>query len=191
MVNRNILFLFALILAAFNLRPGITSVSPVLHGITKELGMSSTSASLLTSIPLLCFGFCSLFAGRLANRYQSEKVITFFIACIGIATFLRVFTNSSLYLLITAFINWGRNWCCKSFTFWFHQKLLPREGSIDDRHIFYFNGSGCIHFYRADDTTSTLAQSFMGKWISILEYFCFIRSSALVDGNQTISYSYK
>ncbi|MFK7677241.1 MFS transporter [Priestia megaterium] len=104
MVNRNILFLFALILAAFNLRPGITSVSPVLHGITKELGMSSTSASLLTSIPLLCFGFCSLFAGRLANRYQSEKVITFFIACIGIATFLRVFTNSSLYLLITALL---------------------------------------------------------------------------------------
>ena len=104
MVNRNILFLFALILAAFNLRPGITSVSPVLHGITKELGMSSTSASLLTSIPLLCFGFCSLFAGRLANRYQSEKVITFFIACIGIATFLRVFTNSSLYLLVTALL---------------------------------------------------------------------------------------
>ena len=104
MINRNILFLFALILAAFNLRPGITSVSPVLHGITKELGMSSTSASLLTSIPLLCFGFCSLFAGRLANRYQSEKVITFFIACIGIATFLRVFTNSSLYLLVTALL---------------------------------------------------------------------------------------
>lgn len=64
--------------------------------------MSSTSASLLTSIPLLCIGFCSLFAGRLANRYQSEKVITIFIACIGIATFLRFFTNSPVYLLITA-----------------------------------------------------------------------------------------
>ncbi|WP_160032162.1 MFS transporter [Paenibacillus sp. An7] len=104
MINRNKLFLFALILAALNLRPGITSVSPVLHGITKELGMSSASASLLTSIPLLCFGFCSLFAGRLANRYQSEKTITFFIAFIGIVTFLRVFTNSSIYLLITALL---------------------------------------------------------------------------------------
>lgn len=57
MVNRNKLFLLALILAAFNLRPGLTSVSPVLHGITKDLGMSSTLASLLTSIPLVCFGF--------------------------------------------------------------------------------------------------------------------------------------
>ncbi|MEW4211700.1 MFS transporter [Priestia megaterium] len=104
MVNRNNLFLFAIILAAFNLRPGLTSVSPVLHGITKELGMSSTLASLLTSIPLLCFGFCSLFAGRLANRYQPEKVITFAITCIGIATFLRAFTNSSIYLLITALL---------------------------------------------------------------------------------------
>ncbi|MCA4158212.1 MFS transporter [Priestia megaterium] len=104
MVNRNKLFLFALILAAFNLRPGLTSVSPVLHGITKDLGMSSTLASLLTSIPLLCFGFCSLFAGRLANRYQPEKIITFAITCIGIATFLRAFTNSSTYLLITALL---------------------------------------------------------------------------------------
>ncbi|MFV5315403.1 CynX/NimT family MFS transporter [Priestia megaterium] len=104
MVNRNKLFLLALILAAFNLRPGLTSVSPVLHGITKDLGMSSTLASLLTSIPLVCFGFCSLFAGRLANRYQPEKMITFAITCIGIATFLRVFTNSSIYLLITALL---------------------------------------------------------------------------------------
>ncbi|WP_194758218.1 MFS transporter [Priestia megaterium] len=104
MVKRNKLFLFALILAAFNLRPGLTSVSPVLHGITKDLGMSSTLASLLTSIPLLCFGFCSLFAGRLANRYQPEKIITFAITCIGIATFLRAFTNSSTYLLITALL---------------------------------------------------------------------------------------
>lgn len=104
MVNRNKLFLLALILAAFNLRPGLTSVSPVLHGITKDLDMSSTLASLLTSIPLVCFGFCSLFAGRLANRYQPEKMITFAITCIGIATFLRVFTNSSIYLLITALL---------------------------------------------------------------------------------------
>ncbi|MED4261258.1 CynX/NimT family MFS transporter [Priestia aryabhattai] len=104
MVNRNKLFLLALILAAFNLRPGLTSVSPVLHGITKDLGMSSTLASLLTSIPLVCFGFCSLFAGRLANRYQPEKMITLAITCIGIATFLRAFTNSSIYLLITALL---------------------------------------------------------------------------------------
>lgn len=104
MSNRNKLFLFALILAAFNLRPGITSVSPVLNDITKGLGMSSALASLLTSIPLLCFGFCSLFAGRLANRFQAEKTITFFIALIGIVTFARIFTNSAIFLLITALL---------------------------------------------------------------------------------------
>lgn len=66
--------------------------------------MSSASASLLTSIPLLCFGFCSLFAGHLASRYQSEKTITFFLVFIGVVTFSRVFTNSSLYLLTTALL---------------------------------------------------------------------------------------
>lgn len=50
------------------------------------------------------FWFCSLFAGRLANRYQPEKMITLAITCIGIATFLRAFTNSSIYLLITALL---------------------------------------------------------------------------------------
>lgn len=104
MSNRNKLLFFALILAAFNLRPGITSVSPVLNDITKGLGMSSAMASLLTSIPLLCFGFCSLFAGRLANRFQAEKTITFFIALIGIVTFARIFTNSAIFLLITALL---------------------------------------------------------------------------------------
>ncbi|ANF97013.1 CynX/NimT family MFS transporter [Paenibacillus bovis] len=104
MTSRYTLFLCALILAAFNLRPGITSISPVLQGITRDLGMSSTSASLLTSIPLLCIGFCSLFAGRLAHRYQSEKIITLFIGCIGIATFLRFFTNSPWYLLLTSLL---------------------------------------------------------------------------------------
>ena len=104
MSNRNYLFLFALILAAFNLRPGITSVSPVLNDITKELGMSSALASLLTSIPLLCFGLCSLFASRLANRFQTEKTITFFITLIGVVTFARIFTNSTIFLLITALL---------------------------------------------------------------------------------------
>jgi len=102
MINHYKLFFFALILASFNLRPGITSISPLIHGITDDLGMSSTIASLLTSIPLLCMGIGSLFAGRLASRFQSEKMITIFIACIGIATFLRFFANSSAYLLITA-----------------------------------------------------------------------------------------
>jgi MFS transporter, CP family, cyanate transporter len=104
MKNRNIIFLIALILASFNLRPGITSVSPVLHGITTELGMNSTLASLLTSIPLICIGFCSLFAGSLANSFQLERVITIFIGFIGIATFLRFFTNSTIFLLVTALL---------------------------------------------------------------------------------------
>lgn len=100
--TRNTLFFFALILASFNLRPGITSVSPALQGIIADLGMSSTTASLLTSIPLICIGICSFFAGRLANRYQSERIITIFIAFIGLATFLRFFTNSPIYLLMTS-----------------------------------------------------------------------------------------
>ena len=39
----------ALLLAAFNLRPGITGVGPVLAEITDSLGMSPVAAGLLTA----------------------------------------------------------------------------------------------------------------------------------------------
>ncbi|MEC2078554.1 CynX/NimT family MFS transporter, partial [Metabacillus fastidiosus] len=104
MKTRNFLFILALVLAAFNLRPGITSVSPVLHTLTDQLQMSSAAVSLLTSIPLICIGFCSLLAGRLAQRYGIEKTITIFIFIIGISTFLRFFANHSVSLLITSLL---------------------------------------------------------------------------------------
>lgn len=91
----------AFILASLNLRPAMNSISPMLQAIQRDLGMSALSASLLTSIPVLCMGIFPAFAVKLGQRAGLERVIGWSIAVIGAGTVLRWFTGSSAYLLLT------------------------------------------------------------------------------------------
>ncbi|MBB3128968.1 CP family cyanate transporter-like MFS transporter [Paenibacillus rhizosphaerae] len=91
----------AFILASLNLRPAMNSISPMLQAIQRDLGMSALSASLLTSIPVLCMGIFPAFAVKLGQRAGLERVIGWSIAVIGAGTVLRWFTGSSVYLLLT------------------------------------------------------------------------------------------
>nr|WP_218617801.1 MFS transporter [Cryptosporangium aurantiacum] len=65
----------ALILAALNLRPAVTSLGPVLEEIRADLGMSAGLAGLLTSVPALCFAVVGVTAPRLARRFGPDAVI--------------------------------------------------------------------------------------------------------------------
>ncbi|RII09374.1 putative transporter YycB [Streptomyces sp. YIM 130001] len=67
--------LVALILAALNLRPAVTSIGPVLEEIRDGLGMSATVAGLLTSMPAVCFALVGFAAPRLARRFGHEAVV--------------------------------------------------------------------------------------------------------------------
>ena len=55
--RRTTLVLVGLVLLALNLRPAAVSVGPVLAEVRDGLGMSATSAGLLTSLPVLAFAF--------------------------------------------------------------------------------------------------------------------------------------
>ncbi len=46
----------AVMVVAFNLRPAITSVGPLLTGIVAQTGLSATGAAVLTTLPVLCLG---------------------------------------------------------------------------------------------------------------------------------------
>ncbi|MFE5317855.1 CynX/NimT family MFS transporter [Paenibacillus sp. NPDC056579] len=94
----------ALFLASLNLRPAISSISPLLESIRGDLGMSGSAASLLTSIPVLCMGLFSPTAVKLSGRWGVERMLTLAILLIGVGTVLRVFAGSSLLILITAFV---------------------------------------------------------------------------------------
>jgi hypothetical protein len=65
---RRWLLVAGLVLVALNLRPALTSVSPVLADIRATLGLSATGAGLLTTLPVLCLGLFAPLAGWLARR---------------------------------------------------------------------------------------------------------------------------
>ncbi|MFO1445288.1 MFS transporter [Bacillus sp. Bva_UNVM-123] len=101
---RMILPITALFLASINLRPAITSVSPLLGTIQETLNMNGSVASLLTSLPVLCMGFFAPAAVHLSRRWSIERTIAYCLLLIGIATAARYFIHSSWLMLATAFL---------------------------------------------------------------------------------------
>lgn len=79
----------ALLLAAVNLRPAVTSLGPVLEEARASLGMSATTAGLLTSVPAACFALIGFVAPRLARRYGSHGVIAAGLAAVAAGLALR------------------------------------------------------------------------------------------------------
>lgn len=64
-----------IMLVAANLRPPVVSVSPLIDTISDSFGFSSTTAGLLTALPVLFFGISAPVAPRLAHRYGIERTI--------------------------------------------------------------------------------------------------------------------
>ena len=92
----------ALLLAAVNLRLAVTSVGPVLSEIRAGLGMSSTVAGLLTSIPAFCFAVLGLAAPRLARRFGAARVIVVGLGVLAAGLTLRAYApGTALFLLLS------------------------------------------------------------------------------------------
>ncbi len=65
----------ALLLAAMNLRPTVTSLGPVLEETRAGLGMSAGLAGLLTAMPAACFALVGFAAPPLARRRGPDPVV--------------------------------------------------------------------------------------------------------------------
>lgn len=81
-IARPALLVVGLLLIATNLRAPITGVAPILETLRSTLTLSPLQSGLLTTLPLLAFGFISPFAAVLARTYGLER--TLFGALIGI-----------------------------------------------------------------------------------------------------------
>ena len=53
---------------AFNLRPGVVSAGPVLEELQVDLGLTPTLVSVLTTLPVLCFGVVGALTPWLEGR---------------------------------------------------------------------------------------------------------------------------
>ncbi len=89
-----VLAVLGLVLVAFNQRPSVASVPPVLG----RLGLGSTAESLLVTIPVLCFGIGAL-AGPFFRRVLGEELGVFVLLALLIAavTTRAVFLGWALF----------------------------------------------------------------------------------------------
>ena len=88
----------SLVLITINLRLALGSVSPVLDDIRDTLGLSSSTAGLLTTAPVLCFGLAAPLAPRLARRFGQEALLLFALVGVIVGLLLRVSLESVVLL---------------------------------------------------------------------------------------------
>ncbi|MBN9221902.1 MAG: MFS transporter [Mesorhizobium sp.] len=91
----------SLVLIAFNLRPLFSSLSVLLPEVMQATGLSTTGASLLTTLPVLCLGLFAPFAPRLAQRYGAERTLLGALALLALGTGLRWFGSVPLLFVAT------------------------------------------------------------------------------------------
>jgi CP family cyanate transporter-like MFS transporter len=86
--------LLALLAVAASQRPALTSLPPQIQSIRADLGLSLAAISLLTAIPLLCFGAAAPLGVSPSARTRSpEVVIFFFLAVLTFASGFRVLSG--------------------------------------------------------------------------------------------------
>lgn len=97
------LLIVAMILAAVNLRPAVTSLGALLDPVIHGLEMNGFVAGIITGVPPLCFALLGPLAPRLAAKRGPELVILGAMGAILAGILLRSLApTTSLFLLCTA-----------------------------------------------------------------------------------------
>lgn len=105
LVSRNreqLLLLIGLVALSFNLRPAASSVGPVVGALNDDLGMSPTTAGVLTTLPVLCFALFGALAPWCARVIGAHRVM---LIALGLSTLglwgRSVADNSVVFILAT------------------------------------------------------------------------------------------
>ncbi|MET3575342.1 CynX/NimT family MFS transporter [Bhargavaea ullalensis] len=83
------LLLIGVIAIAFTLRSPLTSVGPVISRIMEDLGISSTIAGFLTTIPLLAFALVSPVVPKIADRIGMARSLFIALLLLVVGIFIR------------------------------------------------------------------------------------------------------
>src|SRR5690606_29245738 len=92
------LLIAGILFVSFNLRPGITSVGPVIGVIRDDIGLSNWSAGILTSLPLIAFALISPVAPQLGKRISNERALCLGLAILAFGIGIRSLFSPFLFL---------------------------------------------------------------------------------------------
>ncbi|WP_246131618.1 MFS transporter [Pistricoccus aurantiacus] len=91
------LFLLVMVLVGLNLRPALSSLSPLLIRVQEDTGLGAAGVGALTTLPVLCLGLFAPLAPWLSHRLGSERALSIGLLLLTVALILRA--NHSLLLL--------------------------------------------------------------------------------------------
>ena len=91
------LWLAALALVAFNLRPVISSVPPLVDQLASSFDLSAAQAGALTTLPVVCMGLFAPVAALAARRFGPPFVLAVSVLVIAIGAGLRFLGVVGLY----------------------------------------------------------------------------------------------
>jgi len=93
-----------LVALGLNLRPILSSISPLLNEIRGATGMSFQSSAWLTSLPVICMGLVALLGVRLEARLGERRGIALGLLLIALACLTRLLLGEATTLLATALL---------------------------------------------------------------------------------------
>ncbi|QQK75043.1 MFS transporter [Salicibibacter cibarius] len=105
--NPKVWIILAIILVAFNLRPAITGVGPLIGMIRDDLQLTNSEAGILTTLPLLAFAGLSIASPRLARKWGLEWAIFAGLCTLLIGILLRSGGYPTTLFMGTAIIGIG------------------------------------------------------------------------------------
>lgn len=80
----------AVFLVAVNLRPAVASFGPLVTDVRDGLGLSDVSISVLTALPVVCFGALAPIGPWLTGRIGMARAVAVFCATIGVGLLVRI-----------------------------------------------------------------------------------------------------
>lgn len=93
-----------LVCLGLNLRPILSSVSPLLNEIRGATGMSFQSSAWLTSLPVICMGLVALLGVRIEARLGERRGVSLGLVLVLLACLVRLFFGQAAALLATALL---------------------------------------------------------------------------------------
>jgi CP family cyanate transporter-like MFS transporter len=97
----------AIVVVAFNLRPALASVGPLIGDIREGTGLSNAALGVLTSLPLLAFAGFSVLAPALGRRLGVERAVAAALALIVVGTAARGLPSVALLFAGTLVLGIG------------------------------------------------------------------------------------
>lgn len=130
----------AVVLIGLNLRAGITSAAALFHDLQQVLGYGALVASILPSIPLLCFAVAGLATSWLTRRVGVEKAIFIAMALLAGGLLVRAVPATGALLAGTVLAMSGLAVCNVAMPSFIREHHADRMSMMTGLYTFTMSG---------------------------------------------------